>query len=264
MNPHRFGIGLPIVLLLLTSCGGGNKTEPEPAQASQPTTAEPIQLRVTGEGIQPGTVRLADGTIVRYTVSVPHGYKSDQPCPLVVALHYAGGGSPFYGRGMVEALVGPAFADAGAIVIAPDAHGDGPWTTQKNEDIVVWLTKSAMKTYAVDPKRIALTGFSMGGEGTWYIGSRHQDLFSAAIPIAGRPAGSAEWKIPVYVIHSQKDQVVPIGPAEQHVKALKAKGANVEWKVLPDLTHFQTDRYQGALREAAKWWKESWKEKSSR
>src|SRR5262249_57751359 len=124
----------------------------------------------------------------------------------------------------------------GASVIEPEANGDGPWTTQKNEDIVVWPNKSAMKTYAIDPKRVALTGFSMGGEGTWYIGSRHQDLFTAVIPIAGRPAGSTDWKIPVCVIHSKKDQVVPIGPAEQHVKALRAKGAKVEWKVLPDLT----------------------------
>src|SRR5262249_31087939 len=152
--------------------------------------------------------------------------------------------TPFYGRGLIDSLVGPAFAELDALIVAPDAQRDSSWTSERNEQVVVWLVRSVLKSYVVDPKRVVLTGYSMGGEGTWYIGSRHQDLFTAAIPVAGRPAGGLDWKIPVYAIHSRNDEVIPIGPAEQHVRKLKAKGAPVEWKAVTGLTHFETARYQ--------------------
>ena len=71
--------------------------------------------------------------------------------------------------------------------VAPDALG-GDWTDAKNEQAAVWLVKSAMKTYAIDPKRVVVTGFSLGGQGTWFLASRHQDVFTAAIPVAAPTA----------------------------------------------------------------------------
>ena len=255
MNRYR-----PIVCLFAVfalSCEGQNKIEVP--RARQAARLEPAQTHSKAEGIEGLTATLPDGASLRYTISLPRGYDKQKPVPLVMALHYGGNVTPFYGRGVIEGLVGPAFADLGAIIVAPDAQGDSPWTSEKNEQAVIWLTQNVMKTHSINPKKIVLTGFSMGGEGTWYIGSRHQDLFTAAIPVAGRPAGGKDWKIPVYAIHSRKDEVVPIGPAEEHVKALKAKGASVEWKVLTDLTHFETARYQDALRQAAGWLQQSWK-----
>jgi predicted peptidase len=242
--------------LLVLSCEGQNKIEvPRARQAGR---LEPKTTQKT-DGIEELTAKLPDGDVLRYAISVPRGYDKQKPVPLVMALHYGGRVTPFYGRGIIDGLVGPAFAELGAIIVAPDAQGDSPWTSKKNEEAVIWLAQDVMKTHSIDPKKVVVTGFSMGGEGTWYIGSRHQDLFTAAIPVAGQPAGGKDWTIPVYAIHSQKDEVVPIGPAEEHVKALKAKGATVEWKVLTDLTHFETARYQDALRQAVGWLQERWK-----
>jgi len=40
------------------------------------------------------------------------------------------------------------------------------------------------KEFTVDPKRIYLTGHSMGGAGTLFLASKHADIWAAAAPVA--------------------------------------------------------------------------------
>lgn len=58
----------------------------------------------------------------------------------------------------------------------------------------------AVKKYKPDPKKIYLTGHSMGGHGTWYLGATYPDKWAAIAPCAGYPTltgyGSADGKIP--------------------------------------------------------------------
>ena len=39
--------------------------------------------------------------------------------------------------------------------------------------------------YHIDPSRIALRGFSMGGAGTWHLAAHHPDVWAVAAPGAG-------------------------------------------------------------------------------
>ena len=39
--------------------------------------------------------------------------------------------------------------------------------------------------YAIDPQRVYLTGFSLGGFGTWALGLNSSDRFAALVPVAG-------------------------------------------------------------------------------
>ena len=45
----------------------------------------------------------------------------------------------------------------------------------------------AEKLYATDKQRTYLTGHSMGGHGTWYLGATYPDRFAAIAPAAGYP-----------------------------------------------------------------------------
>lgn len=58
----------------------------------------------------------------------------------------------------------------------------------------------AMKTYRPDPSRVYLTGHSMGGHGTWFLGATYAGRWAAIAPCAGYPVlqayGSADGKIP--------------------------------------------------------------------
>lgn len=47
------------------------------------------------------------------------------------------------------------------------------------------VLKEIKNIYTIDPDRIYLTGHSMGGHGTWTIGSTHPDQFAAVGPSAG-------------------------------------------------------------------------------
>ena len=43
----------------------------------------------------------------------------------------------------------------------------------------------AKEKFNIDEDRIYLKGESMGGGGTWYVGTRHPDIFAAIAPVYG-------------------------------------------------------------------------------
>lgn len=63
----------------------------------------------------------------------------------------------------------------------------------------------AKKKFTPDPARIYLTGHSMGGHGTWYLGATYPSKWAAIAPCAGYPTlkeyGSADGKLPAKPDH---------------------------------------------------------------
>jgi predicted peptidase len=244
---------LPFLLVLAVSLGCGGR--------APVTIPEAAELKKLQPGTHQQTADVPGIGSVKYTIEIPGSYDGKTPVPLVLALHYGYDGAkpePYTGKGMIDAFR-PGLAGLNAIVLAPDALG-GDWKDAKNETAAVWLTKSAMKTYAIDSKKVVITGYSLGGEGTWFIGSRHQDLFTGAIPVAAPVAGGdVEWKIPVYVIHSDKDDIVSYSSAKKHADAVKGKGAKLEFKTVTGLTHYQTSAYGTHVGDAVRWLQAEWK-----
>jgi predicted peptidase len=196
----------------------------------------------------------------RYTIAIPAGYADEKPTPLVLALHYGGPVTPFYGSGILVGLVEPALRELGAIIVAPDCqHGD--WANLDSELEIVELLKYLQAHYAIDARKTALTGYSLGGAGTWYVAARNQEKFAAAMPMAGWPqpdSAEVEWKIPLYVIHSRADQVVPFDQTEQVVRQLKECGAAVQFVLLEGITHYETECFVAPLQAAAPWIRKVW------
>jgi predicted peptidase len=101
----------------------------------------------------------------------------------------------------------------------------------------------------------------MGGTGSWHFVEKFPERFSAAIPIASRPPASPSgWKLPVLAIHSRADQVAPFTPAEARIAELQKAGVNAKLIALNGITHYETDRFQNALRQAVPWLREVWKQ----
>jgi dienelactone hydrolase len=203
----------------------------------------------------------ADEPAIRYAISIPGNYSASTPVPLILALHFGvGGGDPAGAGGvMVQILIGPALAELGAIIVAPDSVR-GNWSSPENEKAVNALLDMVLARYSVDKKQIAVTGYSMGGAGSWHFAEKFPERFRAAIPIAGRPpASAAGWRLPVLAIHSRDDQVVPFGPTEARIAELQKAGVNAKLIALTGITHYQTNRFTGALRQAVPWLREVWK-----
>ena len=122
------------------------------------------------------------------------------------------------------------------------------------------LLDMVLASYIVDMKNIAVTGFSMGGTGSWHFAAKYPERFSAAIPVAGRPPASAsEWRLPILAIHSRDDQVAPIGPTETRISELQKSGVNTKLIALTGVTHFEIYRFVDGLRQAVPWLREIWK-----
>lgn len=220
--------------------------------AGSPEGPVPVKTGVLPPGIHQQTLRNRDGMILRFTISVPVDYSKGTLHPLVVALHYGGTVTPFYGRGILERLVAPALAPLNAVIVAPDSIS-GRWTNTTNEAAVMDIVDRLVTTYEIDTKKLLVTGYSMGGQGAWYLAGRNQDRFSAAIPISARPYDGISWKIPLYVIHSRQDEVIPFDLTRRFVESLHARGADVRLATVEGITHYETSRFLEALRGAIPW-----------
>jgi predicted esterase len=134
-----------------------------------------------------------DGSVQYFAVN-PQSGNSDKPSALFLSVHGAG----------VEAI-GQARAykskDWGVLVAPTNRRGRGfNWEDWGRLDALEVLG-IAMKQFNPDPSRIYLTGHSMGGHGTWYLGATYPGKWAAIAPCAGYPTlmayGSADGKIPV-------------------------------------------------------------------
>jgi len=196
----------------------------------------------------------------RYTIALPATYTGREATPLVLALHYGGPVTPFFGKDILAGLVEPALRELGAIIVAPDCQ-HGNWTNPHSESEIIALLEHLQAHYPIDAHRTLLTGYSLGGAGTWYLAARNQDRFAAAIPLAGWPqpdSAAVEWKIPLYAIHSRWDEVVPCECTEQMVKQLRDRGVAVELVLLDGISHYEVERFVEPLRAALPWIRRAW------
>ena len=212
-------------------------------------------------GLHNLTMLRAGEPAIRYAISIPANYSPSTSVPLILALHFGvgAGGSAGAGREMVQILIGPAFAELGALIVAPDSMR-GNWSSPENEKAVNALLDMVLTRYSIDEKKVAVTGFSMGGTGSWHFAERFPERFSAAIPVAGRPPASLSgWRRPVLAIHSRDDQVAPFEPTEARIAELQKAGVNAKLIALTGITHYQTYGFRDGLRQAVPWLQEVWK-----
>jgi predicted peptidase len=212
-------------------------------------------------GLHSLTFTRAGEPAIGYAISIPANYSPSTPVPLILALHFGvrGGNAAGAGGDVVQFLVGPALTELGAIIVAPDSVR-GDWSSPENEKAVNALLDTVLAHYAIDRKRIAVTGYSMGGAGSWHFAEKFPERFSAAIPVSGRPPASASgWRLPVLAIHSRDDQVSPFEPTEARIAELQKAGVNAKLIPLSGVTHYETTRFRSGLRQAVPWLREVWK-----
>jgi hypothetical protein len=106
----------------------------------------------------------------------------------------------------------------------------GAWWTRFGEDLTLAILQSVSAEYHIDQDRIFLTGMSNGGIGAWIIGMHHADLFAGIAPMASGiddvlfPFVENLVNTPVYVIHGEEDQVMPVQLSRDLVQEMKRRG----------------------------------------
>lgn len=106
--------------------------------------------------------------------------------------------------------------------------------------LVMELLDVLPKELPIDPKRIYVTGLSMGGYGTWDLLTRRPELFAAAAPICGggdETSAAKIAKIPQWIFHGDKDGVVKPERSRNMVEALKKAGGEPRYTEYPGVGH---------------------------
>ena len=139
-----------------------------------------------------------DGTAQEYELFVPPAYRDGRAWPVLITLHgYKGnagdyfrntfglardyeGGETLLGHGRT----GEAPRQGPMIVIAPTGRGQAYYRHAGEVDVLEALA-DVQARFRTDPRRIYITGGSMGGTGAAYLPYRHPDLFAASAALAG-------------------------------------------------------------------------------
>lgn len=189
---------------------------------------------------------LTNGKKWNYQISIPT-IKEGEKVPLILALHWAGGGNTY--KEYSNCLAFPALKFLNAIIIAPSADG-GHWVEPMNEEKVITLMKDIKKHWPIEDNKIIVTGYSNGGIGSWHYAKKYPKLFSAAIPMAGYYSAE-KIDVPLYIIHGEMDELFDVNKVGEDVNGSVALGSKIKYEVLPGLSHYAACSYVDALKRMA-------------
>jgi phospholipase/carboxylesterase len=202
------------------------KTSLDPAVLSARPQGEPRQTPVPGQqalGLEP----------VRDTLLYfPPGLEPGQPAPLIVLLHGAGGEA----AGGLSLLGG--LAEANGIVVAAPSSRDSTWDGVRGAfgPDVLLINRALERIFtlvSVDPRRIAIGGFSDGASYALALGLANGELFSKIVAFSPgfAPPAPRHGKPRIFVSHGDADSVLPIDRTSRRlVPALKADGYDVTYR----------------------------------
>ncbi|WP_208613875.1 alpha/beta hydrolase [Arthrobacter sedimenti] len=229
--------GAMIVPLLVaeTACNGGSMDSGQPTGTTaadpavltaRPGTAEP------GTGTRTGVHALGVATTRDPIVFVPESLATDEPVPLLVALHGAGGDA----QGGLSVLRAAA-EELGIVILAPASRaatwdairgGYGPDT-----EVINRALEEVFSFVTVDPDRIGVAGFSDGASYALGLGLANGDLFSKVVAFSPGfvPAGPQNGQPAIFISHGTEDAVLPIDATSRRVvPTLKRRGYEVVYR----------------------------------
>jgi len=117
---------------------------------------------------------------------------------------------------------------------------------ERAEQDVLFVTDLVAKEYNADPQRIYLMGNSSGGSAVWAYAAKYPRRWTAISPSAA-PLEDASYpyeklkKVPVLVVHGDKDNVMVFDGSAAMVDHAKAKGVDATW--LPVAGGMHTDAW---------------------
>ena len=127
----------------------------------------------------------------------------------------------------------------GISISITNQHGERYRYRATGENVLKTL-KDMMKALPLDPDRIYLTGYSMGGFGTYTFLNQEPKLFAAGIPVAGGAGTDIARnlrKIPLWIFHGEKDDVVKPDMDRALAKALEKIHAPAKYTEIPGGDH---------------------------
>jgi len=109
----------------------------------------------------------------------------------------------------------------------PQCPKDAQWAGEPLEQ-AYRLLEEVERAYSTNPRRVYLTGLSMGGYGCWNLGCLYPERFAALAPICGAGDPFRVWqrlgRVPIWNFHGAADEVVPVSFSRALADALAKAG----------------------------------------
>ncbi|TSJ40494.1 prolyl oligopeptidase family serine peptidase [Mucilaginibacter corticis] len=199
------------------------------------------------------------GDTLRYCILDPDG-DTLRSTPLVIFLHGSGerglDNQAQLKWGVMNFATDQMMAMHPAVVIAPQCPPNEQWANvsrtkgsvkgtlnaqpSKSMQALRELIDQVIKTQHVDPKRIYITGLSMGGFGTFDALERYPDLFAAALPVCGGGDASKisiAAHVPMWICAGADDPTVNNQYSFDMVTELRKAGARPGFTLYPETGH---------------------------
>jgi predicted peptidase len=235
-------------VVLVAGCGDGDR----PAVLPKGPSSERLTLQARGS---------IEGAPAGYVEYLPPGYGDGTRRPLLVYLHGAGengDGSEEALERLLEATLPGLIENDGwpedrpFVVLMPQhqggqgAGGAGPLCPDAGE--IAAFLGYAIRHYAVDRRRVYLTGVSCGAIGAWeYLGAHTDQVVAGAVLIAGdgnRAVGRADCalgRVAIWAIHGAYDDTVSVYGSVRPIRLLRLctdpKPVDLRLTVYSDVGH---------------------------
>jgi fermentation-respiration switch protein FrsA (DUF1100 family) len=192
------------------------------------------------------------GQLQPYALYVPHKPRPARGFGLVISMHgLSANHNEFLGSHEAEQM---GERGKGSIFASPEGRGpDGSYESYAEADVFeMWA--DVARHYRLDADLTDVTGYSMGGGGTYRLASRYPDLWARAFPIVGPPTSAESFtslrNIPVMAWYGQNDELV--GPEMSEEAFLNAQQAGIRydhWVFTPagHITEGNNDEYGPAV-----------------
>ena len=208
-----------------------------------------------------------DGETVRYRLLPPTEVVDGERYPLVLFLHglgERGSDNERHLRHFPERMVTTGYRDRyRAFVLAPQCPGDDLWIggdfrsrrldppsappTNAMSRAIAALQET-VREEPIDPRRIYLTGLSLGGFGSWDLGIRRPEWFAGVLPVCGGGDPAFVHRLvdtPLWTWHGKDDRTVPARYTEALVERLRELGGSPKFELLDGVGHHSWNQAYG-------------------
>ncbi len=193
-----------------------------------------------------------------YALYLPKNFSPAKKYPLVVSLHGAWSNHRLnlkrvFGKGnlpgesdLIATRYFQPFREVDFIVASPYARGTMGYQGIAEKDVYDVLD-DVKRRFPIDEDRVYLTGLSMGGGGTLWLGLTRPDIWAAIAPVcAAAPDGTEDLapnalNVPVHLFHGDQDPAVPVASSRAWQKRLLDLGSEVEYVEYPGVKHNSWD-----------------------
>jgi pimeloyl-ACP methyl ester carboxylesterase len=180
------------------------------------------------------------GQLQPYAVYVPDGPVPTGGFGLTLALHSLSANYNQYANSVYQSQLGE--RGRGTVVVTPNGRGpDGFYAGYAEADTFeVWA--DVARHHPIDPDWVAVTGYSMGGFGTYRLLARYPDLFTRGFSIVARPGSAADQlaslrHTPLMAWNAGGDELVQLPAAEEAHAGLVAAGIPHTYWLFPSADH---------------------------